>query len=65
MSYVGHNLDVMPIESDDGLHMIGVYFCDFFYCVNSLGERDYFFISSFLVPSIVPGTQSVPKPGCE
>lgn len=28
MSYLGHNLAVMSIESDDGLHMVGVYFCD-------------------------------------
>lgn len=28
MSYLGHNLAVMSVESDDGLHMVGVYFCD-------------------------------------
>lgn len=30
MSYLGHNLAVMSIEGDDGLHMVGVYFCDSF-----------------------------------
>ena len=57
MSYFGHNLDVMPTEGADGLHMIGVYYCDFFfYCVSSLEERVCFFKAAVLVSSIVPGT---------
>lgn len=30
MSYFGHNLDVMPTEGADGLHMIGVTTVTFF-----------------------------------
>ena len=57
MSYFGHNLDVMPTEGADGLHMIGVYYCDFFfYCVSSLEERVCFFKAAVLVSSTVPGT---------
>lgn len=54
MSYLGHNLAVMSMEGADGLHMVGVYFCDsFLSVVSSLGERDYFFIFVLLVPRLV------------